>query len=719
MRISRVLLVAALALAPATARAQISDIVGVGGTLDFGVRGTDLSGDPARYERYRDLGDGFFMDTLRLFNRTDRWWVSLSGDHVGREDMRYRLEAIQHGTLKVWGLYDQIPLLMSRTTQTLYSETDFAAGLRIPSDVRTAFASNSSLRASILSANGRVFDTKTTRYVTEAGLQYIATPSWTMNALLRFTNRKGAIPFGGSFGHSTLVEMPLAIQHRTTNVEGNAEYANGDYLVRVGASGSLFNNATTQFAWDNPFVTTDASNASSRGRASVAPSSTYLTVNGLVSVKMPNRSRFTAYVATGSLSDNGAYIMPQTINSVLVTQPLERGFVDGSARVNAANLSFTSRPTRAVGVDVRYRLYDYDNRTPVFDVVNRSAYDYNVSSAGLETEPQSVKRHTLSADLLLDPARRASLGVGYFANIEDRTHRIFESTHENGIRAWFDTVSMADFSVRTKWEYSQKRTDTPDAEVAEFLSTFGEQPLMRHYDLAERDRNRVTVLANLSLTDVFVVNASVAAGKDDYVSTGFGLRDNTHGMYTVGFDSMPTDTLAYGMSYSYENYKANSLSRQANPGVQFNDASRNWGTDAEDRVHSFLLNFSAREIGDVFNVFLSYDFNRARSTYMYLLSDAVPRTPPEEIIFPPTLAQPTQLPPTLSEFNRLTSDFIYDVTTRVSVGFSYWLEDYDVQDFTLDAEANENLVRGNVLLMGYLYRPYTANTYWGRLIVRF
>lgn len=739
MRIIRFLLIAALALVPVTASAQISDIVGTGGTVEFGVRGTDLTGDPARYERYRDLGDGLFMDTLRLYNNTDRWWVAFSGDHVGRKDMRYRMDAILHGKFKFWGLYDQIPLLMSRTTQTLYSATDVSSGISIPSDVRTAFAGNASLRASILGANGRVFDTRTTRYITEAGMQYIATPAWTMNAMLRFTNRKGAIPFGGSFGHSTLVEMPLAILHKTTDIEGNAEYVNGNYLVRIGASGSLFRNDTTQFSFDNPFVTTDTTTASSRGRLSVPPSSTYLTLNGMVSVKLPRRSRFTAYAATGSLTDNGAYIMQQTINSLLVTSPLERGFVDGSARINAANVSFTSRPNRLVGVDLRYRLYDYDNRTPVFDVVNRAAYDYNVSTAGLETEPQSVKRQTLSADLLLDPARLASLGVGYFANIEDRTHRIFESTHENGVRAWFDTISMAMFSVRTKWEYSQKRTDTPDAEVAEFLSHFGEQPLMRHYDLAERDRNRVTVLANFNVTDAFVISGSVGAGKDDYVSSRFGLQDNTHGIYTAGFDSMPTETLAYGMSYSYEYYKANSASRQAVPRTlasqtgcvttfpapagsftcEFDDPRRNWATDSRDRVHSFLLNFSAREIGEVFNIFLSYDFNRARSTYDYALSNEVPRTPPEEIVFPPTLLQPTQLPVTLSQFNRLTSDFIYDVNDRVSVGFSYWLEDYDVEDFTLDAEANQNLVRGNVLLMGYLYRPYTANTFWGRVIFRF
>jgi hypothetical protein len=47
---------------------------------------------------------------------------------------------------------------------------------------------------------------------------------------------------------------------------------------------------------------------------------------------------------------------------------------------------------------------------------------------------------------------------------------------------------------------------------------------------------------------------------------------------------------------------------------------------------------------------------------------------------------------------------------------SYWYEQYRVSDFTLDADANPDLARGQALLIGYLYRPYSANTVWGRLI---
>jgi len=718
MRISRVLLVVALALVPASASAQIGDIQGVGGTVDFGVRGTDLSGDPARYERYRDLGDGLFMDVVRLYNNTDNWWVSFKGDHVGRTDMRYRVDGIKHGSFKVWGMYDQIPLLMSRTTQTMFLDSDFPAGLSLDPAVQAAYAGNPSQRQAIFDGNARTFDLKTTRYITEGGMQWIASPAWTVNAMMRYTNRKGQIPIGGDFGHGTMVELPGSVRHRTTDIEGNVEYAQGSYLVRVGATGSLFNNDVTQFSWDNPFNATDRVGASAAGRLSMAPSSTYLTVNGMVTAKLPGRSRATAYFATGSLSDGGNYIMPQTINSALVTKPLERGFVEGEARTNAANLTFTSRPKRGIGIDIRYRFYDYANKLPLFDAFERVAYDYSVSSSGLENEPQSVRRHTFNADLLLDPVRRASLGVGYFAVVEDRTFRMFDSTTENGVRAWFDTVSTATYSVRVKWEYSQKRTDTTDEDVAHRLDHFGEQPLMRHYDLAERDRNRATVLANLNVTDSFIVNASVAAGKDDYVTSGFGLRDNTHGVYTVGFDSMPTEMFSYGMSYSFENYKGTSYSRSAsNNVVQFNDPARNWGTDAEDKVHSFILNFAARGIGDVFDIVLAYDFNQANSTYVYALSDQIdgPGGSPA-----PVLNAVEQLPEVFSQFNRLTSDFTYDLNDRVSIGFSYWFEDYDVRDFTLDADANQDLVKsGSVLLLGYLYRPYTASTYWGRIIFRF
>lgn len=190
----------------------------------------------------------------------------------------------------------------------------------------------------------------------------------------------------------------------------------------------------------------------------------------------------------------------------------------------------------------------------------------------------------------------------------------------------------------------------------------------------------------------------------------FGLRDNTHRVYTAGVDLTPAERVILSSSYTFERYDALSRSRQANPGVQFTDPSRNWATDATDRVHSVTASAEISRIAEKVNLRLAYDFSRARALYQYITGPVVDRTLPEEVVVPTTLPVPTELPPTLSQLARGTVDATYSLTSRVSIGLSWWHERYRVEDFTLDVDANPDLARGQTLLMGYLYRPYMANT---------
>jgi len=76
------------------------------------------------------------------------------------------------------------------------------------------------------------------------------------------------------------------------------------------------------------------------------------------------------------------------------------------------------------------------------------------------------------------------------------------------------------------------------------------------------------------------------------------------------------------------------------------------------------------------------------------------------------------LPTVKSDLGRGAVDLMYELTPHVGVGVSWWYEQYRVTDFTLDAEANPELARERAVLLGYLYRPYTANTVWGRMVYR-
>jgi len=226
--------------------------------------------------------------------------------------------------------------------------------------------------------------------------------------------------------------------------------------------------------------------------------------------------------------------------------------------------SFAPRPTRYVDITAGYKQYDYDNRTPEFEMTQRVAYDNTVSAVtpAVESEPFGVLRHTLDADLKLSPRSGVSAGIGVTRLQEERTHRIFESTTDNVVRITADALNHRWFALRSKFEHAQRRGTGIEEGEAE-LASIGEQRGIRHFDIANRDRNRVTILGSLTPMSNLGITASIAAGKDDYLESLFGLRDNTHRIYALGFDATPSDRVILTASYSFERYNALSRSRQA------------------------------------------------------------------------------------------------------------------------------------------------------------
>lgn len=684
------------------------------GRFDFGVRGSRLDGDAARYERYRDLGDGLFLEGLRFSGEHHGWLMNFQAEHVARRDQRYIAGFARPGRLKAQFVWDQIPMLLSSTTRTLF--TGVGTGeLRIEDAIQSQTQAAPASLVELFAQFGRPFETITRRHIAEGAVEYEATPRLTFRGSARRTSREGTIPFGGSFGHSSMVELPAPTNHTLGDVEAGAEYVRRPLLLRAGYTGSWFHNDVTSVIFDNPFRATDIASASSRGRLTLAPSHSLIGVNGMASISLPRRSRATAYASIGTLKDAGGPLVSQTVNTATAPAALERATVGGEARTSSVHLSFVSRPTRLLDVNVRYRSYEYDNNTPEFTLRQRVSYDNAPAAVDppVHTEPFGVLRHTVEADARFTPRSRVTAGIGFTRVVEDRTHRIFESTHDNVLRLTFDALSQRWFGVRTKYERGSRRGKGLDTSE---LVAIGEQPGMRHFDVASRDRDRVTIIGSITPLDVLTANVTFAAGKDDYIDSLFGLRDNTHQVYGAGADYVASDRVTLGLSYAFEEYNALSRSRQANPGAPFTDPSRNWAVDSADRTHSFMLNADVRRIMNKVDLRATYDFSRGRARYTYITGPVPDRTLPEEVVVPTTLPTPSELPPTLNELRRATLDSVYMLTSRIGVGLSYWHERYRVRDFTLDIDANPNLVRGQALLMGYLYRPYTANTFWGRLV---
>jgi MtrB/PioB family decaheme-associated outer membrane protein len=685
--------------------------------IDIGLRGTGYgsNSDPARYQRYRDLRDGGTVDRFRLSKDTDAYKWDLQADHIGYRDQHYFGSYTNHGKVKLSFDWDQVPLFYSQDTRTLY--TTSSPGVLSLNDSVQSGIQNKTLTLANALTGASVFDLRTRRDVANVNLLYSATPNVDLAVTVRNTQKQGGYPWGGSFGISGAVatELAVPVDHRTIDFGTGLEYASERGYAKVGYDGSFFRNNVQTLTWDNPSRITDSLTAGpAQGRMALWPNTDMNSANVSGGYKLPGRSKVSAFISVGNYTNN-APLLPFTVNTALVSPTLDRTTADVKARVTAMNYNFTSRPTDQLFFSARYRQYEFDNQTTPFEVANGVNYDTAIVALNKESEPFSQTRRTFDADATYSPIRYVGFRAGYTRQDVDRTYRIVEKTTEDIGRASVDLTGVKWVTVRGVFEHSKRRGSSVNG--LELLS-IGEQPTLRQYDISDRDQDRFSTIIMVTPASSFSVNTSLSVGRQEYPGTNFGLRSNDNNVYSLGFDYVPTDKVSMGASYGFEKYTALQASRTANPlpantiaflndpTQQFNDARRDWTDDSADRVHTFNTSLDLIKLFPRTDIKVAYDYSHAESTYTYGLAANT------------VIAAPVQLTPVMNELQRGTIDGRYFVTRHLGLGLVYWYDKYRVDDFALSPVASlAQPATGTpaLMMLGYFYAPYTANTVMARI----
>jgi MtrB/PioB family decaheme-associated outer membrane protein len=676
--------------------------------IDFGYRGTfyGAGSDEARHQRYQDLRDGATLDRIRWGRSTNAYQLKLEGDHFGYQDQRLSGAYNNYGRLKATFEWNQVPLNYSYTTQSLYSGDRGVASIN--DSVQLALQNKTTTLVSAVQ-QGTTFDLKSRRDIASGNLIFSATPNVDLKVTVRNTDRQGQQPWAGSFGISgtpATVELAVPLDHRTTELNSALEFGNNRGYARIGYEGSFFRNNIPTFTWDNPARATDAAAVSGSsspvaGRESLWPNSNFNAAVASGAVNFAGRSRATAYVSVGTMSQNDP-LLPMTVNSQLPVVPLERTTAEAEARITAMNYSVTSRPTNTLWFSARYRQYQFDNRTPVFETANGYINYDTAYTATLvhESEPLGYTRHTFDADMSYSPVTYLGLRAGYSRQQNDRTYRIVEATTEDIGRFSVDLTGVTWLTLRGVYEHGKLRGTPVDTAA---LVAIGEQPDLRQFDISDRDRDRFSAIVYVMPVSFLSFNGSAGVGRETYPGTTFGLRSNDNNVYSVGADYVPNDKVNFGISYGWEKYSALQASRTSNPlpDPTFNDARRDWTDDSADKVNTLQASLDLMKIFPKTELRVGYDLSDARSTYVYGL---VPNS---------TVAAPSQLPPVTNKLRRATVDAKYFLTQHLAVGGVYWYDDYQVNDFALGTQPGLALpatASPAIVMMGYQYQPYTANT---------
>jgi MtrB/PioB family decaheme-associated outer membrane protein len=471
-------------------------------------------------------------------------------------------------------------------------------------------------------------------------------------------------------------------------------------MVRVAYDGSWFANADETLIWDNPLRLTDVIDGPSQGRMALWPDSTAHTVSAAGSVSLPYRSRAFAYVSVGSWMQD-ADLLPHTINTAIAPIPLARDTAEADARIVAMTYRFTSRPTPDLWVSAQYRLYDFDNSTPQFPLDQYVSYDSHASTSSTGgSQPFGYTRHFFDVDASYTPWRYAALRAGYGQEKDNRTFRSFETTTDRVVRFSVDSTGISWGSVRVQYDYSKRVGEGLDEQV---LDDIGEQTSLRQFDISDRTRNRLSVIAQASPTAMIGLNGSVSIGIDDRPDDQFGMLKGDFHAYTIGLDVTPREGMSGSLTYGFEETTTQQKSRQANPGVQFDDPTRDWWTDMDQDVHTvglhldFLANMRT-------GLSVGYDYVGSRSEYLYTLAPVT------------TLATPEQLRPVWNIFQIGTFDIRYTLRRQLVLGLGYRYEHYHVEDFAFGAPTLDTPLIPAYLNLMNQWRPYNTHSGYLRLM---
>ena len=602
--------------------------------IDFGAQRLTIDTESSKFDEYRDVPDGAVLAFFGLSSITDSGRYVITGEDVGQRDARYTVEA-ERGDFGINVVYDQIPHRFGNDARTLLEQTS-RGRFEISDTLQRSFQTSIEQQRAISPAGvnftflhnlvdpsfaaANTIDIGLVRKRGLLELRYGPGELWDWGSSEATAygvkvsyfqeNRVGGRQAGTSFGFGNIVETPEPIDYVTRDVGISAELPLRNAVIRGGIQYNDFENRIPGMLFDNPFRVTDTTDAnayqspssssilgSSRGQVALPPNNKAITGTVGFLMKLPASSRLNADLALSHWSQNEA-LLPYTVNTA-ITSPLNASDpaslpvsnFDGKITTFTGGLSFASRPLARLGINARYRLYDMDNKSERVELPGYVRFDAVWEEIPRISVPYeySTQRGDLAVTYDLGPV---TLEGGYRHDVTERTFRETEETTENALRLAADFRPLQWVAVRTSYEFGSRDFDHYDPEHAEHASFLDpgpavNLPLLRRYDQAAKNLNRISALVQLMPFDGNLgVTLHLLQSTDDYDDdSDFGLLKSESRSWTVEADYAPTDRWNVYAFYSNESYDTFQRGRQSGAAPSTNPLD-DWTANIQDDVGS-------------------------------------------------------------------------------------------------------------------------------------
>lgn len=660
--------------------AQCPDVSGTEGDVTAGVG--YVSEESAFFGRYTGLDDDglYFLGGARASYRgEDEKFLDLEASNLGLDTRSLGLRGGERGRYRGYLSHDRIPGFVAEDPRTVFRGVG-STRLTLPDDWE---------RANTTAGMGRLNDSltdvslDTRRDTFGAGVEFWGGRAWDYGVDYRRTEQDGFKIQGGSF-LTTASLLPVEVDRVTDQFDLRVAYRQQDWHLAANYQLSLFNNKADSVTWDNPF-----SLGGEQGRMAQEPDNRFHQVTLSGGWRPTSRWATSGRLAIGRMEQDDTFL-PATINPNLIDPGLPRSSLDGRVDTLSANIRAVYAAGSRLTVTGEGFYDDRDNRTRRDEFVQVGT-DTFVGPVRIN-RPYSYER--LGGRLIADfrASDKVRLSAGGRAEQVERTFQEVDKTETTA--GWGEIRSTPtdrlDMTLRLARE--ERRLDDDYIPLPDVIPE--ENPLLRKFTLASRDRDQVRADIAYMVSDRVSLGLSGDYAKDDYEASRIGLTDARDTAYTVDISAAPRDDLTVSAFYGRERIESTLASSAA---FGFPD----WTADQRDTIDSFGLTLEARDVGRE-GLDAGIDYGYSSGTGRIKMRTGVPAEP---------------LPDLESRLNTVKLYGRYRVNERLSVRVDYLYERFRSKDFTLDNVDPDTIP--SVLTLGEESPDYSAHFIGTSLNYRF
>lgn len=620
---------------------------GTSGSVEVGAG--RVSDSSAKFGEYNGLDEkgGYPIGGAAASHRDDGgiYWNARASE-LGLDTRSAAFELGRQGAYGFFLDYAESPHVISHDAQTPFLGSG-SASLTLPAGYPA-----STTTAMPLGTTLQTVDIATKRKRFGVGASWVPESAWKYGLSFRRESRDGTKRSAGAF-FVNAAQMIEPVDYNTDQIDASASYTSRAVQARFAYYGSRFSNANEALTWQNPFSMPGFPGATA-GQRALPPDNQFHQLSATVGLQLTERTRASADLAWGRMIQDESFLSP-TLNTTLAVPALPRNSLDGRVDALNARVKMSSALTERLSVNAAYTRDDRDNHTP------QATYPWVTTDMFLATPrtnlPYSFIRDlvNLSADYRFSPRLRASVGADY--DKQKRTYQQFDRTGESTFWGKARTRALENVDLTLKLAHAERRNS--GYQVVATL-TPPENPLMRKYNMASRDRDSVALRADIAASERLSVGLGADASRDNYLDSAIGLTDAKDTSLNGDLSFMLSEQTSLNAFVSRARIESSQSGSQS-------FAAPDWTAENHDTINVLGIGVRHAVIKGKLDLGGDFTMTRTRGEIRVATAAAAPGFPD----FTTTL-------------NALRLYATYQVDKKLSLHGGYWYERYRSADWMLE-----------------------------------